>query len=52
MRNQNLASINSGERKYVNVDFFDWLQNKQLQTGLIINDQRNYAKKIVALNRK
>ena len=27
------------EKKYMNVDFFDWLQNKQLQTGLLMQDQ-------------
>jgi len=26
------------EKKYVNVDFFEWLKNKQIQTGLILQD--------------
>jgi hypothetical protein len=36
---------------YVNVDFFEWLKNKQLQTGIIQEDQKDIAKKIVAQRR-
>lgn len=28
----------AAEKKYVNVDFFEWLKNKQLQTGMLQDD--------------
>ena len=39
------------EKKYVHLDFFEWLKNKQVQTGLILQDQRDIAHKIVEMRR-
>lgn len=42
----------AAEKKYVNVDFFEWLKNKQLQTGVLQDDQKDLAQRIVAARRK
>ena len=42
----------TGDKKYINVDFFDWLQNKQLQTGIYVHDQKKLSKQIVENYRK
>ena len=47
------GTVNAGldEKKYVHLDFFEWLKNKQVQTGLILQDQREIAHKIVEMRR-
>lgn len=42
LRGQQVEQQNPN-KKYVNIDFFDWLQNKQLQTGIIMRDQKAMA---------
>jgi len=48
----NLSKLETQDKKYVHVDFFEWLKNKQLQTGLILQDQKEIAHKIVQMSRK
>ncbi len=37
----------TADNRFVNLDFLDWLQNKQIQTGVYISDNRKLCKNIV-----
>ena len=47
-----ISNFNRTESKFVNLDFLDWLQNKQIQTGVLFNDNRQNSKNIVKQYRK
>ena len=52
LRGGDTQSIGSNKKQWVNIDFFDWLTNKSLQTGIIMRDQRDMAKQKVDEYRK
>ena len=39
------------DKKYVNVDLIEWLQNKQIQTGLVVQTRQERAHQIVQMSR-
>lgn len=40
------------DQSFVNIDFFEWLKNRSMQTDIYVQDQRKLAKDLIAEYRK